>query len=119
MAGSNPFAKPTHAPELVTFLERVSHLIEQDDYSGVAEATAAFDKTHAGLLFFVKEALPSRIANQLLKKTGAFSAFTTYTLRHPTWATELGETCTDPAAFAALVQSIEAGVREAAQPKAA
>lgn len=119
MAGSNPFAKPAHPPELVTFLERVSHLVEQEDYRGVAEATAAFAKAHDGLLFFVKEALPSRVANQVLKKTGAPSAFTTYTLRHPTWATELGQTCTDPDAFSALVASIEAGVLATAKPKAA
>lgn len=113
MVGSS-FGKAAHKPELITFLAQMSALIEEDRYADAASAIAAFDKEHSTQVYFVTEALPSRVSDHILKKTGAHSAFTTYTLRHPNWATDLTKVSTDPDAFASFIASIEASVRDIA-----
>ncbi|MEP9378175.1 hypothetical protein ABLE91_15775 [Aquabacter sp. CN5-332] len=119
MVKPSPAGKTSRKPELVVFIEQISGLISEDRYTDAGEAIAKFAKEHPTLLFFVDEALPARVSDHLLKKTNAHSAFTTYTLRHPNWATELTKSATDPEAFAGLVQSIEAGIREIAGTKKA
>ncbi len=116
MAGSSVSGRK---PEVLAFIDQVSDLIRADDYEGAAAAIAQFAKAHHSLLFFVQEALPSRVSDHLLTKTGAHSAFTTYTLRNPNWATELTNAATNPEAFAGLIKAIEAALLASKSPKAA
>lgn len=96
-----------HKPEVVDLIDRVSGLIATGAYAEASGEIATFNKAHPGLLFFVQEALPSRVSDHLLKKTGAHVAFTTYTLRHPNWASDLATASTQPETFERLVTSIE------------
>ncbi|GGF78185.1 hypothetical protein GCM10007301_42720 [Azorhizobium oxalatiphilum] len=89
-------------------IDKVSGLIAADAYGDAAREVAAFKAAHPGLIFFIEEALPSRVSDHVLKKTGAHVAFTTYTLRHPNWATEVAKAAADPDAFARLVSALEA-----------
>lgn len=112
-------AKGGQKPELIAFIDAMSALIAEDKYGEAAQAIADFNRAHHGLAYFIEEALPSRVSDHLLKKTGAHTAFTTFTLRRPNWATELNKTSSDPAAFAAYVDTIEAEMRALAAKKVA
>lgn len=112
-------AKGTAKPELLAFIDTMSGLIAQDRYADAAAAIADFNRTHHGLAYFIEEALPSRVSDHLLKKTGAHTAFTTFTLRRPNWATELNKASSDPEAFAAFIDTIETEMRALSGKKAA
>ncbi|MEW6121242.1 MAG: hypothetical protein AB1698_01405 [Pseudomonadota bacterium] len=111
--------KAAHKPELITFLDNLTGLIAEDRYAEAAASIAQFNATHHGLAYFIVEALPSRVSDHLLKKTGAHTAFTTFTLRRPNWATELNAVSQDPDAFANFVNTIEAEMLAIAGRKAA
>ncbi|WP_127089294.1 hypothetical protein [Aquabacter cavernae] len=112
-------ASAAHKPELIAFIDSLTGLIAEDRYAEAAAGITAFNKTHHGLAYFIEEALPSRVSDHLLKKTGAHTAFTTFTLRRPNWATELNKATHDPEAFAAFIGTIEAEMRAIAGRKAA
>ncbi|BAF89019.1 hypothetical protein [Azorhizobium] len=109
MAGSVP-ADHHAKSEVLALIDKVSDLIGNDAYADAAREIAAFVNGRPGLRYFVEEALPSRVSDHVLKKTGAHVAFTTYTLRNPNWATELAQACTDPEAFERLVKGLEAAI---------
>ncbi|TCT07569.1 hypothetical protein [Aquabacter spiritensis] len=106
-------------PEVVGFIETLTALIGEDRFTAAGAAMADFAKAHPGLMFFVLEALPAKVSDHLLRKTGAASRFTTYTLRHPTWAMELRRVATAPEDFARQVEAIEAALRGSAVEPAA
>lgn len=112
-------AAGAHKPELIAFIDTMSDLIAQDRYAEAADAIAAFNKAHFGLAYFIEEALPSRVSDHLLKKTEAHTAFTTFTLRRPNWATELNQASRDPEAFASFINTIESEIRAISAKKAA
>lgn len=105
-------------PELLAFIDALTGQIEAGQYADAARAIADFNKAHHGLAYFIEEALPSRVSDHLLKTTGAHTAFTTFTLRRPNWTTELSKVSSDPEAFAAFIQQMEADIRAIAATKA-
>ncbi len=105
-------------PELLAFIDSLAEQIEQGQYADAARAIGAFKTSHHGLGYFIEEALPSRVSDHLLKKTGAHTAFTTFTLRRPNWTTELSKVSSDPEAFAAFIDGMEADIRAIAATKA-
>ncbi|MGU3496053.1 hypothetical protein ACLBXM_18585 [Xanthobacteraceae bacterium A53D] len=117
MAGSSEAGKSKQTHEVTGIIAQVTDLIGKDAYRETAAAIADFHKAHPGLLFYVQEALPFRVSDRVLEKTGAHVAFTTYTLRHPNWATEINNAATNPEAFEKLVTALEAEL--AAKKKAA
>lgn len=102
-------------PPLIAFEDKLSELCREDKYSEMAESFSTFVKTHTGITYLAFEPIPAKVSDHLIKKTQAPSAFMTMTLRHPTWANELGKSLTDPAAFQNLVKSLESEVVEIAK----
>ncbi|MFG1427762.1 hypothetical protein [Roseixanthobacter glucoisosaccharinicivorans] len=101
-----------HPPETAVsdFLVTLNALLKDSQYTALSDAFVAFAKTHPGLDFFIEEAIPARVADHVLSKTGAASAFTTFTLQNPNWAVELQRSALDPQAFAQNINDIEAKV---------
>ena len=101
-----------HPPETAVsdFLVTLNALLKDNQYTALADAFVAFTKTHPGLDFFIGEAIPARVADHVLSKSGAASAFTTFTLQNPNWAVELQRSALDPQAFAQKINEIEAKV---------
>ncbi|MFG1396747.1 hypothetical protein [Roseixanthobacter pseudopolyaromaticivorans] len=101
-----------HPPETAVsdFLVTLNALLKDDQYTALSEAFVAFTKVHPGLDFFIEEAIPARVADHILSKTGAASAFTTFTLQNPTWAVDLQRSALDPQAFTQKIKDLEAKV---------
>jgi len=65
--------------------------------------------------YLALEPIPFRISDHLTKKHGSSSAVTTFTLRHPTWASDVQKALdAGPDAFVALMKDIDAQVAEIA-----
>jgi hypothetical protein len=55
--------------------------------------------------------VPFRVQNQIVKSVGSPTAFSIYSLRHPTWTTDIVNAFEDPATFDAFVTKLEADVK--------
>ena len=96
-------------PAAVEFLGKLTDLIKNGKYKEAAEGYKAFEKEHATADFLVLEALPYRVQSYLQQKIGS-TAFSIYSLRHPTWTTEIVKAFEDPAKFEAFAKKLEADV---------
>ncbi|MFG1464464.1 hypothetical protein V5F77_16360 [Xanthobacter sp. DSM 24535] len=96
---------PEHA--VSDLLGKVDAFLKADQYRELSEAFVAFHAANPGLNFFVEEALPAHVADHVLSKTGAASAFTTFTLQNPNWAVDLQRAAFDPKAFSDQIVAIE------------
>ena len=99
----------------VEFLDTFTGLINADKYKEASEAFKAFEKQNATADFLILEAVPFRLQNRLVAKLGSPTAFSIYSLRHPTWTTEAANAFEDPAKFDAFVKKLEADVRALAE----
>jgi hypothetical protein len=99
------------------FLAKATDLIKAEKYKEAAEGYKAFEKEHSTADFMILEALPFRVQNQIIKKVGSPTAFSIYSLRHPTWTTEIVDAFEDPAKFEAFVKKLEADVRASTAKK--
>jgi hypothetical protein len=95
----------------VEFLKRFTDLINADKYKEASEAFKAFEKDYSTADFMVLEAVPFKLQNRMIAKIGSPTAFSIYSLRHPTWTTEVTDAFEDPAKFEAFVNKLEADVR--------
>ncbi len=98
------------------FLEKLDGMIKSGSYKEASEAYKEFEKTHPTADFMILEAVPFRVQNQIIKSVGSPTAFSIYSLRHPTWTTEIVDAFAEPAKFDAFVKKLEADVK-ASQPK--
>lgn len=105
----------THHSPLLPLLAKFDELAAADQYRALADAYAAFIKDHETTRYLASEPVPFKIAGHLTKKYGS-SSFTTFTLRHSTWASDLRQALDKGAdAFVALLGDIEAQVAEIAK----
>ncbi|WP_222876477.1 hypothetical protein [Terrihabitans soli] len=100
----------------IDFLDKLGGLIKSGSYKEASQAYKDFEKANPTADFMILEAVPFRVQNQIIKTVGSPTAFSIYSLRHPTWTTEIVEAFEDPAKFDAYVKKLEADVR-ASQPK--
>jgi hypothetical protein len=105
--------KPSPAIE---FLAKLDTLIKSGKYKEASEGYKAFEKDHSTADFMILEAIPFRVQNQIIKSVGSPTAFSIYSLRHPTWTTEIVDAFEDPAKFDAFVKKLEVDVK-ASLPK--
>ncbi|MBY0382954.1 MAG: hypothetical protein K2W78_13660 [Xanthobacteraceae bacterium] len=97
----------------VAFLKKLEELISTGKYHDAAESFKKFDAENETSDFLVEEAIPFRVQNHLTKTIGA-TAFVKYTLRNPTWATELSHAFHDPSKFDGHMAKIETDVKKLA-----
>jgi len=95
---------------LAAFKTLLREFSKEDKYHVMAEAAQRFIAAHPHDEFFVMEAVPAIIGDHIVTKLHAASAFSTYTLRHPNWTTEIRALITKPDEFEAFARSIEAEV---------
>ena len=105
----NVAVKASKTMPAVEFVGELSDLLKAGKYREAAEAYQAFEKEHATADFLVLEAVPFRVQNLLVQKLGS-TPFSIYSLRHPTWTTDIVDAFADPAKFEAFVQKMEADV---------
>jgi hypothetical protein len=98
------------------FLEKLDGLIKSGSYKEASEAYKVFEKAHPTADFMILEAVPFRVQNQVIKSVGSPTAFSIYSLRHPTWTTDIVNAFEDPAKFDAFVKKLEVDVK-ASLPK--
>lgn len=104
-------AKKTPAVE---FLDKLTGLISAGKFKEAAEAYKSFEKDYSTSDFLILEALPFRLENYLVKKTGSPTAFSIYTLRNSTWAVDAVNAFEDPAKFETFAKGVEADVAKLA-----
>jgi len=114
-AQTEPKGQPRGNPPLAAFDAEISELCREEKYRELAESFSSFVKTHTGTDYLAFEPIPAKVSDYIIKKTQAPSAFITMTLRKPTWVTQLSKSLSDPSAFQAFVQSLEAEVLEIAK----
>lgn len=102
-------AMKTKSPA-IEFLDKLDGLIKSGSYKEASQAYKDFEKTNPTADFMILEAVPFRVQNQIIKTVGSPTAFSIYTLRHPTWTTEIVDAFEDPAKFEAFVKKLEADV---------
>jgi hypothetical protein len=95
----------------VEFLKGFTDLINSDKYKEASESYKAFEKDYSTADFMVLEAVPFKLQNRMIAKIGSPTAFSIYSLRHPTWTTEVTDAFEDPAKFEVFVNKLEADVR--------
>lgn len=100
----------------VEFLATLDAHIKAGNYKEASQAFKDFEKANPTADFMILEAVPFRVQNQVIKTVGSPTAFSIYSLRHPTWTTEIVDAFEDPAKFDAYVKKLEADVR-ASLPK--
>jgi hypothetical protein len=100
---------------LNTYLENIRALSHEGKYAEIAEAYNAFIGEHPRMRYHATEPLPFLIGNHLVEKTGKSSAFSTMTIRNPTWTDKLVNAVKTPAEFASYVQKVEADVNAIGQ----
>jgi hypothetical protein len=94
----------------VEFLDKLDGLIKSGSYKEASEAYKAFEKTNPTADFMILEAVPFRVQNQVIKTVGSPTAFSIYSLRHPTWTTDIVDAFEDPAKFDAFCKKLIADV---------
>lgn len=99
------------------FLTKLDGMIKSGSYKDASTAYKAFEKEHPTADFMILEAIPFRVQNQIIKSVGSPTAFSIYSLRHPTWTTEIVDAFEDPAKFDAYVKKLEADVKESLPKK--
>ncbi|QJP13159.1 hypothetical protein G3545_05540 [Starkeya sp. ORNL1] len=105
----------THHSPLIPLLAKFDELAAADQYRALAETYAAFIKEHETTRYLASEPVPFKISDHLVRKYGS-SSFTTYTLRHATWSSDLRQALDKGAdAFVALLGDIETQVAEIAK----
>lgn len=105
----------THHSALLPLLAKFDELTAADQYRGLAEAYAAFIKDHETTRYLASEPVPFKVSTHLTTKYGS-SSFTTFTLRHSTWASDLRQALDKgPDAFTALIGQIEGQIAEIAK----
>lgn len=92
------------------FLVKLDGLVKAGSYKEASEAYKDFEKTHPTADFMILEAVPFRVQNQVIKSVGSPTAFSIYSLRHPTWTTDIVNAFEDPAKFDAFVKKLIADV---------
>jgi len=97
----------------VVFLKKLDDLIAAGKYHEAAESFKKFDAENETSDFLIEEAIPFRVQNHLTKTIGA-TAFVKYTLRNPTWATDLSTAFHEPSKFDGYMAQIEADVKKLA-----
>lgn len=88
------------------FLDEIGALVAAGNYAEVSERYKAFVTAHPTSRFLASEPIPTKVALKITGDVGS-SAFTTFTLKRPTWASDLRKVADDPAAFASAVHRIE------------
>lgn len=105
----------THHSPLLPLLAKFDELAAADQYRELAETYAAFIKEHETTRYLASEPVPFKVSDHLTKKFGS-SSFTTFTLRHSTWASDLRQALDKgPEAFVALLSTIEGEIAEIAK----
>ncbi|MGQ4273533.1 hypothetical protein [Terrihabitans sp. B22-R8] len=99
-----------HKP-VTEFLEKATALIGEGRYREASEAFVTFEKENPTSDYQVLEAVPFRVQNHIEKSNSA-TAFTKFTLRNPTWSTEIVAAFREPAKFDDYVKGVEAKVKE-------
>jgi hypothetical protein len=94
----------------IEFLAKLDGMIKSGSYKEASEAYKGFEKEHATADFMILEALPFRVQNQVIKTVGSPTAFSIYSLRHPTWTTDIVDAFEDPAKFDAFCKKLIADV---------
>lgn len=111
----NLAVKPGKHSPAVEFLDQLSGLFKAEKWKEAADSYAAFEKANPTSDFMVLEAVPFRVQNVVVQKVGS-TAFSIYSLRHPTWSTTIVEAFEKGGeAFDAFVQRLVADV-EASKP---
>jgi hypothetical protein len=95
----------------IEFLEKLDGLIKSGSYKEASEAYKGFEKTNPTADFMILEAVPFRVQNQVIKTVGSPTAFSIYSLRNPTWTTEIVDAFEDPAKFDAFVKKLVTDVK--------
>lgn len=114
MTAASEYQKTHHSP-LIPLLAKFDELSAGDRYREFAEAYAAFIAGHGTTRYLASEPVPFKIGDHLTKKYGS-SSFTTFTLRHSTWATDVCKALdAGPDEFAAYMSTVEAQVAEIAK----
>src|SRR5690606_24087643 len=89
--GMNVAVKPAgKTSPAVEYLDKLTGLIKAEKWKEAAESFAAFNKEHPTAYYGVIEAVPFRVQNHFTHKSGS-TAFSIYSLRRTTWATEVVE----------------------------
>jgi hypothetical protein len=99
----------------VQFLQTLTDLVNADKYREASVAYKAFEAVNSTADFMVLEAVPFKVQNRVVAKLGSPTAFSIYSLRHPTWTTDVVDAFEDPAKFDAFVTALEAEVSKLAQ----
>jgi hypothetical protein len=100
----------------VEFLDTLDAHVKAGKYKEASQAYKDFEKVHPTADFMILEAVPFRVQNQVIKSVGSPTAFSIYSLRHPTWTTDIVNAFEDPAKFDAFVKKLETDVK-ASLPK--
>jgi hypothetical protein len=95
---------------LHNYLDKVRTLSHEGNYKAIAETYNAFLAEHPRLTYHATEPLAFLIGNHLVEKTGKSSAFSTMTIRNPTWTDKIVHTLKNPAEFQTFVEKLEADV---------
>lgn len=104
----NAAAKPkVDTAPLHDYLAKIRTLSHEGKYAEIAETYNAFLGEHPRLSYHATEPLPFLIGNHIVEKTGKSSAFSTMTIRNPTWTDKLVHAVTNPSEFASYVKKLE------------
>lgn len=95
---------------LHNYLDTIRSLSHEGNYEKIAETYNAFLAEHPRLTYHATEPLAFLIGNHLVEKTGKSSAFSTMTIRNPTWTDKIVNAAKNPAEFKAYVEKLEADV---------
>lgn len=105
----NVAVKASKSTPAIAFLETLTASIKAGKFKEAAEGYKAFGKDHATADFMILEAVPFKVQNYMVGKLGS-TPFSIYSLRHPTWTTDIVNAFEDPAKFEAFVKKLEADV---------
>ena len=96
-------------------LDEIRNLSHSGEYAKIAKTYEDFVAAHPTMKYHATEPVPFLIGNHIVEKTGKSSAFSTMTIRNPTWTDKLVRALTDSDKFAGLVEKLEADVNAIAK----